>query len=143
MAYLRLEPHDYHTVSRLCRSLELTDYSLPAFKQLLQLCLAERSPALAARVAGLGRQRLQLLYRHFRERPRPRRGHGLNGAEVAAVQAAGVPLMAQARFIHLLKRAVVRRLAGAYSDLAAKVERLSLGQFAVLCEEVQARRRGP
>jgi hypothetical protein len=135
MVYLRFDPHDYQTLSRLCRSHDLAEKPLPAFKRLLLSGLAGHFPQLAGDVAAMGRERFQLLYNHFCARPHPERPHGLTGAEVELALAAGVPLMGQARFASPLKRALVGRLAEWHADLAAKVERLSLAQFQALCEE--------
>jgi hypothetical protein len=137
MAYLRFDPHDYQTLSRLCRSQDLAERPLRAFRRLLLSGLAEDSPRLAGDVAALSRQRLRLLHKHFRERPRPERRHGLTDVEVEAILASRVPLLSQCRFFHLLKRALVRRLAASHVALAAKVERMSLGQFEGLCKEVR------
>jgi hypothetical protein len=141
MAYFRLDPHDYETISRLCRSQNLAERPLPAFRQLLLLGLADHFPALAEAIAALGRQQIQLLHSHFRTRPYAERGHGLTDSEVESVMAAAVPLHSHARFAQLFKRALVGRLAESQAALAAKLERLSLGQFEALCEEVQVRGR--
>ncbi len=141
MAYLRFDPHDYDTLSRLCRSHDLASQSLPAFRRLLLLALADLCPRLAKDIATLDRQRLHLLYSHCRAQPHNEREHGLTGAEIDVVKAAGVPLLSCARFARLLKRALVRTLAELDGALAAKIERLSLGQFAGLGKEVQVRGR--
>jgi hypothetical protein len=142
MPYLRLDPQDYETISRLCRSQSLAERPLPAFRQLLLLGLADRFPSLAEAIAGLGRQQLQLLYGHFRTRPYADRKHGLTDSEVESVIVAAVPLRSRARFARQFKRALVGRLAESQAALAAKVDQLSLDQFEALCEEVQVRGRG-
>jgi hypothetical protein len=144
MAYLRLDSRDYETFCRLCRTYDLGNHSLPTFKRLLLLGLADHSPRLAEDVAALSRRQLRLLYDRVREGPPVERGHGLSGVEVEAVRDSGVPLVSQCRFFHLLKRALVRRLVVSHAIVAAKVDRMSLGQFQGLCQEVRARgREGP
>jgi hypothetical protein len=141
VTHLRFRPHEYHVIAHACRSLRLAQHPLPAFRRLLLGALSGTAPAVAARVAGLGRQRLQLLYDHLRRRPPAVRPHGLTAEEVRAVAEVRVPLLSQARFIHLLKRAVVRCVAEGRRELAQKLERLSLRQFGALCEEVNERAR--
>ena len=141
MTHLRFRPHEYRVIARACRSLRLDHHPLPAFKRLLLGALSRAAPAVAARVAGLGRQRLQLLYNNLRRRPPAPRPHGLTAGEVRAVAEVRIPLLSQARFIHLLKRAVVHRLGEGQRELAQKLERLSLRQFGALCEEVNERAR--
>ena len=137
MAYLRFDPHDYQTLSRLCRSQDLAERPLRAFRRLLLSGLADHSPRLAEDVAALSRRQLRLLYDRVREGPPVERGHGLSGVEVEAILASRVPLLSQCRFFHLLKRALVRRLAASHVALAAKVDRMGLGQFEGLCKEVR------
>ena len=141
MTHLRFCPQEYRVIARACRSLRLAQHPLPAFRRLLLGALSGTAPAVAARVAGLGRQRLQLLYNHLRRRAPALRPHGLTAEEVRAVAEIRIPLLSQARFIHLLKRAVVRRLAEGRRDLAQKLERLNLRQFGALCEELSERAR--
>lgn len=140
MAYLRLDSRDYETFCRLCRTYDLGSHSLPTFKRLLLLGLADLSPRLAGDVAALSRRQLRLLYDRVREKLPAERGHGLTAVEVEAVRDSGVPLLSQSRFVHLLKRALVRRLVGSHAALAAKVDRMSLDQFAGLCGEVRGRK---
>ena len=137
MAYLRLDSRDYETFYRLCRTYDLGKHSLPTFKRLLLRGLADLSPRLAEEVAALSKRQLRLLYDRMRERTRSGRGHGLTAVEVEAVLTSGVPLLSQCRFFHLLKRALVRRLAASHVALAAKVDRMGLGQFEGLCKEVR------
>jgi hypothetical protein len=141
VTHLRLTPYEYQVIAHTCRSLRLAHRPLPTFRRLLLGELTGTAPAVAARVAGLGRQRLQLLYGHLRRRASALRPHGLTAEEVRAVAEVGIPLLSQARFIHLLKRAMVRRLGEGQRDLAGKLDRLSLRQFAVLCDEVNERAR--
>jgi hypothetical protein len=142
VSYLRFSTDEYQTISRLCDALDLSRYPLHTFKRLLLASLADCFPELAQRVAGLGRTKVQLLYQHLRRSPQAERGHGLTDEEVKRFARAGLPLLTQARFVHLLKRALVHRLRGECPSLAAKLERLSLGQFGVLCQEVNQRAVG-
>jgi hypothetical protein len=141
VTHLRFRPHEYRVIARACRSLCLAQHPLPAFRRLLLGALSGTAPEVAARVACLCRQRLQLLYNHLRRPPPALRPHGLTAEEVRAVAEVRIPLLSQARFIHLLKRALVRRLEERQRELAQKLQRLSLRQFGALCEEVNERAR--
>jgi hypothetical protein len=142
VAHLRFTPAEYHALSCLCRPLDL-DYLRPPFvKRLLVASLAEALPALAGRIARLSRDELRLLLDHLREGHGAGPTHGLSPEEVTALAEAGVPLLPQARFAHLLKRALVRRLTGGRPALAAKVQRLGPRQFQSLCEQIRQQAGG-
>src|SRR5262249_13288478 len=121
----------------VCRARALGGRPWAALRRLALGAVADCSPALAEDVVAMGRQELHLLYSCLCKRPRPERRHGLTDVEVEMVLTAGMPLMSQARFTSPLKRALVRRLAERHADLALKVERLSMTQFAKLCGEVR------
>ena len=142
MAYLRFTPDEYHAINCLYRPLKLNISRPQLVKRVLVASLANPLPHLADRIARLSPDQLRLLLNRLHERTPVERPHGLTEAEVALVVEAGGPWLAQARFAHMLKRAIVRRLAEQHTDLAMKVERLSLAQFAQLSQQVRESPQG-
>lgn len=142
MAYLRFTPDEYRAINCLYRPLNLNNSRPLLFKQVLVASLADPLPHLADRIARLSPDQLRLLFNHLQEPAPVERPHGLTAAEVELVVEAGGPWLAQARFAHMLKRAIVRRLAEQHTELAMKVELLSLAQFAQLSQQVRERPQG-
>jgi hypothetical protein len=142
VAYLRFTPDEYRAIAALCKPLDLGNAPPTFVKRLLISSLAEPLPRLAERIARLSPDQLRLLMTHLHQPKAAARPHGLSDAEVELVVEAGALLMGQARFAHQLKRTLVRRLAEWQPTLAAKVERLSLQQFGLLCQQANDRARG-
>jgi hypothetical protein len=142
VAYLRFTPDEYRAIANLCRPFDLRNTRPRLVKQMLVASLADPLPPLADRIARLDHNQFHLLLIHLQGRAPVERPHGLTAGEVELAVEAGGPWLAQARFAHMLKRAIVQRLAERHTDLAAKVERLSLAQFAQLSQQVRERARG-
>jgi hypothetical protein len=139
MAFLRFRPAEYRAIACLCRPL-LHDECPPRFiKRLLIASLTDALPELATRISRLSQDELKLLLGELRERPAAEKPHGLTPDEVELIAQTGVLLSSCSRFIHLLKRALVRRLAEWHPELAMKVDRMSLRQFESLCEAARDR----
>jgi hypothetical protein len=139
VSHVRFSPSEYDIIAGLCRALGLCRRPFPAFRRLLLASLADCFPEVAVRVAVLDRPQVALLYHHLRQSPLAERRHGLTPAEVGLVAEAGVPLLSLARFFHPLRRVLVRRLQEGHPELAAKLKRLSLAQFAGLCHAINGR----
>ncbi|HEX5270704.1 MAG TPA: hypothetical protein VFW33_09470 [Gemmataceae bacterium] len=142
MAYIRLTRDEYRTIAALCRSLDLGNAGPQFVKRYLVASLAETFPHLAERVARLSPEQLHLLLNHLRRPTRLERPHGLGEREVLLVSQAAGPVLTHARFAHLLKRHIVRRMSEWHPHLATRVERLSLDQFAHLLREINQRAQG-
>jgi hypothetical protein len=142
LGYLCFTPDEYRAVESLCRPLNLSNTRPQFLKRILVASLAESLPHLAERIARLNSDQFRLLLTHLQDRPSVKRSHGLTAAEVELVAEVAGPWLAHARFAHLLKRSLVRRLAEWHPDLAMKVDQLSLARFSQLAQQVSERTQG-
>jgi hypothetical protein len=139
VSYVCFSPKDYAAISVVCHAWGLSRYPPATFKRLLLAWLADCYPQVAVRVAGLSQEQVQLLYDHMRQSPPAEWPHGLTPQELVVIAQTGIPLLGRERFLHPLRRALIRRLQEGHPDLAMKLERLTPAQFAGLCRAINER----
>jgi hypothetical protein len=146
MCYLRFSPDDYQALTRLCRPGLTFPFDLTAFKQFLLLALCDARPALAERIAGLGRRQVRVLHDHFAARAAAVRsaaqGHGLGPKEMRVLREACRCYPATVRFLWPFRANLVNVLQGVFPALAEKVRQMSDEQFRGLHEQLTRRKRG-
>jgi hypothetical protein len=140
LSCLRLTPAEYHSIACVCRERGLARLDLPAFRRLLAAALAEASPPLAGRVAGLSGVQTLLLRQRLRAgegggRPEP----SFTAGERRLLAAAAGSVPATARFAGPARRLLLRLLRPYSPALARKLSRLSLSQFERLYEQARGR----
>jgi hypothetical protein len=123
--YLRFTPTEYRTLSAVCHRLDLGTHSLPAFRRLLAVALAEASPKLARRVSRLRPGEAELLYRHFQPRPAAAVRHDLTDEELSAFAQACGAASIPVRFVRPFQGTLVETVEELLPELAAKVARMS------------------
>jgi hypothetical protein len=140
LSHLRFTPEEYRTIADLCRRHDLGRRHQPAFRRLLLAALQETCPALAGRLARLRRGEVDLLYRHFRERPAPApERYELSSEELRTLAAACVTAPFTVRFVRPFRRMLVEVLQEEWPDLALKLAHMSGQQFERLYEQVRQR----
>ena len=144
MCYLRLSPDDYHALRRLCSPHLAFPLDLTAFRQLLLFALCDTRPALAERIAGLGRRQVRLLHNHFAARAAGTGGerHAFSGEELRVLAEACESCRGPSRFLAYLRASLAERLRDLFPTLARKVARLSDGQFERLYARVTGQAGG-
>ena len=147
MSYIRFTTSDFRTISDHCKRQDLGKTHQAAFKRLLVAALGDDSPELADRITGLGRERINLLFWHFRERLLPAGVHNSDAAMLTeeewqtlseACMSAAFPV----RFIRQSKAYLVEFFRQSRPTLARKVHCLSGQQFKLLYHEALERGRG-
>jgi hypothetical protein len=142
LAYLRLTRAEYQAIARCCRRHGLAERNQPTYRARLVRALAESSPELAAKVARLGRRRLNVLYGHFRYGRRPadetRLPAGFTENDLRAVVEVCVSAPYSVRFFRPYQCLLVESLRPQYPELARNLSRLSRSQFEALYQQVQA-----
>ncbi len=133
LSSIRFTPAHYQTISLICDRLELGTKHQAAFRRLLVEALREDDcPELANRLAGLGKLKLGILYRHFAQRPRRASNH--DGVTFTteewqtlseACQSAAFPV----RFVRPFKSYLVEFFQHTRPNLARKVHWLSGHKF--------------
>jgi hypothetical protein len=145
MCYLRFSPDDYHALSRLCRPDLAFPLDLTAFKQFLLLALSDTRPALAERIAGLGRRHVRVLHDHFAARAAAGRStaqwHGLDPKELRVLREACRCYPAAVRFLRPLKANLVQLLKEVFPALSKKVRDMSDEEFRGLHEQLTRRKK--
>ena len=149
MSYLRFTHAEYQTMAHFCREQGLAARSQPAFKRSLVQALADASPALSRRVAGLGGARLNLLYLHFHFATRPAadappaadvEGRFTPGELQTLAEACGsVP--SPVRFVRPFRRVLVELFEEVAPALARKLDRLSGREWERLYDRARELRR--
>ena len=138
MTYLRFTHKEFQAISDCSRSLNLNRYPLHSLKRLLLGALAETSPELGVRIGRLSRAKLRLLCYHLMGTRQAVREPHLAVEELRMLKDAAGPLLLHARFVLHLKHALVQQFREGSPQLATTLERLSLRQFEMLCEQVRA-----
>lgn len=142
MSYLRFTPDEYGTIADLCREHDLDGRHQPAFRRLLIQALRDVSPALADRIARLGKAKLGVLYWHFRERPptdhtRPQ----FTVQDLRLVAEACLTAPFRVRLVRPFKHVLIELFQEEWPALARKLVHLSGHQFEQLYEEVVCEQR--
>jgi hypothetical protein len=142
VTHLRLTPPEYQSIAAACRERGLARLDFPAFRRLLAAALADCSPALAERVAGLTGGQSLLLRQHLRagEEGGPP-GPAFTAGELGTLAELCGFVPDSIRFAGPVRRLLVRCLRPYSPGLARKLSRLSLSQFERLYEQVRG--RGP
>jgi len=141
LTHIRFTPGEYRLIDDCCRRGRLGERHQPAFRRLLVESLRAPSPALACRVARLGRGEVALLYRHFHPGPPAPAGPELTAEEMRTLAAACLNAPFHVRFARAFKRLLVEMLEGPQPRLAHKVARMSGHQFERLYEQLSQRGR--
>jgi len=145
LSYLRFTPHDFATLTSLCRQHRLGERNLPTFKRLLVAALEAVAPELGRRVAGLRGSRLELLFHHFRDRtpllPRAEPPE-FTPEELVAVAEACQATPFPVRLVRPFKGVLIERFEGEWPDLARKLRWLSGQEFELLYGQLGSRGEG-
>ena len=142
MSYLRFTPDEYRTIADVCHEHRLDQLSQPAFHRRLMETLRRLAPALADRIARLGRAKRTLLYWHFRTRTpvvRPRLTFTAQDLRLVAEACLTVPF--RVRVVRPFKHVLVELFQEECPALARKLARLSGRQFEQLYEQVVCEQR--
>jgi hypothetical protein len=145
LSYLRLAPPEYAAIRRVCLRLRLARGPRSAFRRSLLAGLAERTPAVAERVARLRRSEIRLLFEHFSalgEKTDRDALSGLTPDEWATFAEACVSYPLPVRFVRPFRHMLVELFRDVSPDLARKLERLSARQFERLYGRATARKEG-
>ena len=140
MSYIRFTTSDFRTISDHCKRQNLGKTHQAAFKRLLVAALRDDSPELADRIIALGKERLNLLFWHFRERLLPAGVHSpdadtLTAEEWQTLSEACLSAAFPVRFIRLFKVYLVEFFQKSRPTLARKVLRLGGQRFERLYQE--------
>jgi hypothetical protein len=142
LSYLRFTPDEYRTIADLCRELDLCGRHQPAFHRLLVQALRDVSPALATRIARLGRTKVGVLYWHFRERPTIIRTPPQFTAQDMRLLAEACHMVPfRVRQVRPFKHVLIELFQEEWPALARKLTRLSGCQFEEIYEQVVCQRR--
>ena len=142
MSYLRFTPDEYRTIARLCREHDLGGRHQPAFRRLLVEALRNACPALADRIARLGKAKLGVLYWHFRERtPTIRTRPQFTTQDLRLIVEACLTAPFRVRLVRPFKHVLIELFQEEWPALARKLARLSGHQFEELYEEVVCEQR--
>jgi hypothetical protein len=125
LSYLRFTPTEYRLLSSTYDRFDLAKHSLPAFRRLLTMALADESPRLARKVERLRQGEAELLFYHFRPRPAAAVRHDLSDEELSTFAEVCGAMAFLVRFVRPFQRAFVETLEELEPELAAKVDRMS------------------
>ncbi len=143
MSYLRFTHDEYRLLAGPCRENALDGRSHLAFRRLVAESLRGVAPALADRVARLGKSKLALLFFHFCERQAPPTTKAdFTAEEMQVLGEACIAAPFHVRFARPFRDVLAEMLQRGWPGLAEKVERLSGHQFEGLFERLCQSRRG-
>jgi hypothetical protein len=141
VSHLRFTPDEYRTLAELCARQALARRHQPAFHRLLVQALRSADPALADRVARLSRDKLNLLYWHFRG-PAPAAPPSpteFTPQEMRLVAEACAKVPFPVRFVRPFRGMLIELFEEEWPGVARKLARLSGHQFEQLYEQVVCR----
>jgi hypothetical protein len=141
LSHLRFTPDEYRTLSELCARQALNRRHQPAFHRLLVASLRRADPALADRIARLSRDKVNLLYWHFRGQTpaAPAPPAQFTSQELRLVAEACVKVPFPVRFVRPFKEMLVELFEEELPALARKLAGLSGQQFERLYAQVVCR----
>jgi hypothetical protein len=136
VSYLRFNRDEYRALVSLWEGLGLRHETPHTANRLLVEALAEGLPELAVRLARFRTRQLRVLCDHLRGR-NPVGRHGLNAEELRLLTRVAGGLLSHVRFIQPMRRVLVKYFHAKHPALAAKLQYMSLGQFELLCRQVE------
>jgi len=153
MASLRFTPDEYDAITRACRTLRF-DGSFAVFQRSLADAVREGHPALAGRIAGLGKGCIRVLSEYLEchkgsggcrgsqgRGEQVRAGHDLSVREWQALAQACALVWLHNDSLPPDKGSLLQQVAVASPTLSERLGRLSDGQFARLCLALKSGRR--
>jgi len=142
--YLRFTPSEYRALRRAARSTP-TGADPRALQAALAAALRAPRPALARRIASLGKAGARILHRHLRDgealRAAVEGGCALSVQEWQEVARASAAVWLRDNALPSFQGLLVAHLRPGFPALAGKLDRLSAGQVATLYRRLRSGRR--
>ena len=145
--YLRFTRPEFKAIARACRPLELTEDSFRSLKPFLIAALQPTKPELAQRIASLRTFQIGIIYQYLKDRREAKPGlrrpaeQAITHEEFGILEEAFRRIRLQTRFLSYARDVLVLQFRQDVPPLAAKLARLSEGQFERLCDRMQQRNR--